>query len=75
MERSQDAGQTAGRLYAISTFGSLVGTFAAALLLIPFAGTRRTFLVFAALLGARPLSPACAGAGCRRSSYRWWCWA
>ena len=44
---SEDSGRISGRLYAISTAGSLLGTFLAALLLIPFAGTHRTFLVFA----------------------------
>jgi spermidine synthase len=44
------SGRTAGRLYAISTAGSLVGTMSAALLLIPFIGTQRTFLVFACTL-------------------------
>src|SRR4051794_11443121 len=44
------SGRTAGRLYAISTAGSLLGTFLAALLLVPFAGTQRTFLAFAAAL-------------------------
>ncbi len=39
-----------GRLYAISTAGSLVGTMISALVLIPLLGTQRTFLVFALAL-------------------------
>ena len=52
IERS---GTVAGHLYGLSTAGSLVGTFLAALVLIPLAGTHRTFLTFAlalALVGA-----------------------
>ena len=51
----------AGRLYALSTAGSLVGTLLSALLLIPLVGTRRTFLIFAlaiavvAVWGLRPV--------------------
>jgi spermidine synthase len=54
-------GTVAGRLYALSTAGSLAGTLVSALVLIPVLGTRRTFLVFAlviaatAVLGLRPL--------------------
>src|SRR2546423_17728 len=44
------AGTVAGRLYAISTAGSLIGTLFSALVLIPAVGTRRTFLTFAVLL-------------------------
>jgi len=44
------AGTVAGRLYALSTAGSLLGTFLPALVLIPAVGTQRTFLVTAALL-------------------------
>lgn len=44
------AGRTAGRLSALATGGSLVGTFLAALALIPLLGTRRTFLLFALAL-------------------------
>lgn len=43
----EHAGRVAGRLYAISTAGSLVGTMTSALVLIPFVGTQRTFLIFA----------------------------
>jgi spermidine synthase len=57
----ESAGEVAGRLYALSTAGSLVGTLLSALVLIPAVGTRRTFLVFAlaialvAVTGLRPL--------------------
>jgi spermidine synthase len=46
----EHAGSVAGRLYAVSTAGSLVGTMVSALALIPFAGTQRTFLIFALAL-------------------------
>jgi spermidine synthase len=44
------AGAVAGRLYALSTAGSLLGTFLSALVAIPAIGTQRTLLVSAALL-------------------------
>jgi spermidine synthase len=47
MHAVEDSGEMAGRMYAISTVGSLLGTFAASLLLIPLVGTQRTFLTFA----------------------------
>jgi spermidine synthase len=46
------AGTVAGRLYAVSTAGSLLGTFLSALVLIPAIGTQRTLLASAALIGA-----------------------
>ena len=46
----EEAGQITGRLYAVSTLGSLAGTFLSSLLLIPFLGTRRTFLIYALAL-------------------------
>ena len=41
------SGRTAGQLYAISTAGSIFGTFLPVLWLIPTIGTYRTFIVFA----------------------------
>jgi spermidine synthase len=46
VERVEESGTVAGRMYAISTIGSLAGTWTSALLLVPLVGTRRTFLVF-----------------------------
>src|SRR5687767_13751746 len=57
----EEAGTVAGRLYALSTAGSLLGTLLSALLFIPLVGTRRTFLIFAlaiaivAVMGLRPV--------------------
>jgi len=48
--RLSSAGSNAGRIYALSTVGSILGTFAPVLLLIPSIGTARTFLVFSLLL-------------------------
>lgn len=44
------AGAVAGRLYALSTIGSIAGTFLPVLVLIPAVGTRRTILGVAAVL-------------------------
>lgn len=45
-----DAGKTVGRLYALSTVGSILGTFLAGFFLIPFVGSTRTLYVIAAAL-------------------------
>lgn len=44
------AGNTSGSLYALSTVGSIAGTFVPTFLLIPRIGTFRTFYVFAVVL-------------------------
>jgi spermidine synthase len=50
LEGVADSGRVSGRLSAISTLGALTGTFLSALVLIPWAGTRDTFIGFALAL-------------------------
>lgn len=52
IQNTASAGQISGRMYAISTVGSLLGTFLPNLILIPTIGTNLTFLLFAGLLMA-----------------------
>lgn len=47
---SRQAGSVSGRIYAISTLGSFVGTFLPVLILIPWVGTYRTFLAISGIL-------------------------
>jgi predicted membrane-bound spermidine synthase len=63
MEDVESAGQTAGRIYAISTAGSFIGAFLPDLVLIPTIGTRYTFVLLSlfllviALIGLAHSSP------------------
>jgi len=50
VQETRSVGWVAGRIYAISTLGSFIGTFLPILLLIPLIGTYRTFLVISLLL-------------------------
>jgi spermidine synthase len=66
-DRTESAGGVAGTVFALSTAGSLLGTFAPALVSIPLVGTQRTLLGTSVLLaatstlalGRRGLMPAC----------------
>lgn len=50
MRDASEAGRTSGRIYALSTLGSIFGTFLPVLWLIPAIGTARTFLALSGLL-------------------------
>lgn len=50
IQDTDSSGQTAGRIYAVSTVGSILGTFLPVLVLIPLIGTNATFLLLSGLL-------------------------
>ncbi|MBU0648710.1 fused MFS/spermidine synthase [Patescibacteria group bacterium] len=46
----KDAGAAAGSIFAVSTVGSIVGTFLPSLVFIPWVGSKKTILIFALVL-------------------------
>jgi spermidine synthase len=50
MKTLADSGKTVGRLYALSTVGSILGTFLAGFVLIPFLGSTKTLYLIGASL-------------------------
>jgi len=71
MERVERAGGVAGRTYAISTAGSLLGTLLPVFVLIPTAGTRNTFVTLSLLLMAVGLVGLARRAPRRALAYAW----
>lgn len=49
-ETVEHSGRVAGQIYALSTLGSVIGTFLPVLILIPSWGTRNTFIFFGVTL-------------------------
>jgi spermidine synthase len=58
---TQTSGRTAGNLYAISTIGSIVGTFLAGFVLIAWLGSTNILLLMAVVLGIASLLAARSG--------------
>lgn len=52
MNAVENAGKTVGRLYALSTVGSILGTFLAGFVLLPTMGSTRTLYLIAGILFA-----------------------
>ena len=48
--KASTSGEVTGKVYAISTFGSLLGSFLPVLVFIPWVGTRATYLFFSIIL-------------------------
>jgi spermidine synthase len=50
IDDKESSGKIAGKIYALSTLGSFIGTFLPVLVLIPIFGTYRTFVAISAML-------------------------
>lgn len=50
MDNAEDAGSTVGKMNALNTIGSIIGTFLPTFVTIPAVGTSLTFICFAAVL-------------------------
>lgn len=70
LQSPQEAGRIAGRVYAISTLGSFIGTFLPVLVLIPTIGTTKTFVVFSEFLMLVSLAGMWVSSGFR-AAVRW----
>jgi spermidine synthase len=62
----EHAGRVSGRIYAISTLGSFIGTFLPVLLFIPLVGSTWTFLIFSFFLMGVALPGLFSAAGSRK---------
>lgn len=72
LQDSRQAGSVSGKIYAISTLGSFIGTFLPGLVLIPLIGTYRTFLAFSLALILTALAGLWANAGWRKAARYFW---
>lgn len=61
VDNLDDTGSTVGRLNALNTVGSIIGTFVPTFVTIPALGTAATFLIFAGVLAALGLAYFIAG--------------
>jgi len=72
IQDANEAGKISGRIYAISTLGSFIGTFLPVLVLIPSIGTYRTFLVISSLLMVIALMGIFLSKGVKHLLYHLW---
>ena len=68
VDNLDDTGKTVGRLNALNTIGSIIGTFVPTFVTIPAVGTAATFLIFSGVLAASRTSCSRRKRACRGSS-------